>query len=125
MIDATDPKAADRIFFRALLDCNVEVLEQLLADDFTLIDVMSGGENTKTALLAAVGAGQVRFESIEPEEIRVRTYGNSAVVGGRTRIKGTLGDTSFTVASRYVHVYVRQDSHWQLVWAQGTPITGG
>jgi ketosteroid isomerase-like protein len=127
MNDELDPLAAERHFFNALLEADVQRLDRLLADDFVLIDVLSGGENSKTALLAAVGAGQVRFEAIEPTaEPRVRIYeGTTAVVGGRTRMTGRLGDTAFTVASRYTHVYTRQQGRWRLVSAQGTPIAGG
>ncbi len=44
MKDELDPLAAERQFFAALVDANVETLDRVLVDDFILIDVMSGSE---------------------------------------------------------------------------------
>jgi hypothetical protein len=84
MIHPSDPLAADRLFFDALLAADAKALDEILADDFLLIDVMSGSEIDKPALIAAVGSGQLVFEAIEPAETRVRHYGATAVANGRT-----------------------------------------
>ena len=44
----------EREFFNALMDGNSADLDQLLSDDFLLIDVLSGAEINKSTLLAAV-----------------------------------------------------------------------
>jgi Domain of unknown function (DUF4440) len=93
-----------------------------LADDFILIDVMRGSEITKSSLLAAIGSGQVQFESIEPGDNLMRLYKTTAVVTGRTRMKGRLGGAPFATSSRYTHVFVMQQGKWRLVAAQGTQI---
>src|SRR6188474_2168757 len=77
-----DPLAVDRHFFTSLTEANLTALDQVLAADFILIDVMSGSEVTKSSLLAVIGSGQVRFESIEPADNRVRLYKTTAVVTG-------------------------------------------
>src|SRR5438094_474135 len=61
-----NPLAADKRFFNALIAGDVQALNRILADDFILIDVMSGSEITKAAFLAATGSGQVKFEAFEP-----------------------------------------------------------
>jgi hypothetical protein len=91
------PLAAERRFFTALTEGNLEDLEQVLAEDFLLIDVMSGSEIPRFALLEVLRSGQLRFEAIEPVEARVRLYG---------------------------HVFVEQQGQWRLVAAQGTQISG-
>ena len=55
---ATD---ADRRFFTALLAGDVAALDDLLAHDFVLIDVLQGGEIPRVALLEAMAQGVVRF----------------------------------------------------------------
>ena len=115
-----DPLAVDRQFFTSLIEVDFQALDRLLARDFMLIDVMSGSEITKPSLLAAMGSGQVTFEAIEPAENLVRLYQTTAVVTGRTQMKGLLGDTPFSVSSRYTHVYIVQQNAWRLVAAQGT-----
>jgi ketosteroid isomerase-like protein len=118
-----DPLAADRAFFTALTSTDVEALDSLLVDDFVLIDVSSGSEITKPMLLAAIGSCQVKFDAIEVIESRTRVYtANTAVVTGRTEMRGRVGDVTLMTSSRYTHVFVLQDGAWVLVSAQGTQI---
>ena len=104
------------------MKADVTSLSQLLADDFTLVDVMSGSEVDKLAFLAVVGSGQVKFETIEPAEQLVRLYPPTIVITGRTQMKGMFGGDPFAVESRYTHIYVNQAGEWRLVAAQGTEI---
>jgi hypothetical protein len=124
MNDESDLLAAEQRFFSGLIAGSVEGLDQILSDDFMLIDVMAGSEIPKAALLSVIGSGQLTFQAIEPAESRVRLYPGTAVVTGRTRMNGRFGDTPFSTRSRYTHVYVEQEGKWRLVAAQGTQITG-
>jgi hypothetical protein len=124
MNDGLDPLVTDRQFFSALIAGRVEDLDQILADDFVMIEVMGGSEVTKSSLLGAIESGQLKFEAVEPAEMRVRIYHTTAVVTGRTQMSGRLGETPFAARSRYTHVYVEEQSRWRLVAAQGTQITG-
>ena len=85
----------DKSFFNALLEGDVSLLTRLLSDDFVLIDVMSGAENTKQAMLDGIGSREVRFESIRPSCVRVRSYERTAVVTGRTHMTISIGDSQF------------------------------
>ena len=122
MKNELDPLAAEQEFFGALIAGKLEVLDQLLVDDFVLVDVMRGGEITKPGLLAAVASGQAKFESIEPSETRVRRFESTAIVNGRTEMRGRFGESVFAVRSRYTHVYVEQQGRLRLASAQGTQI---
>jgi ketosteroid isomerase-like protein len=101
----------------------VAALGTLLDSAFVLIDVFRGSEIPKEGLLAALAAGQVRFESIEPAERRVRQYGEAAIVTGRTAMRIRAGDEPVMVQSRYSLVFVRAAGQWRFVSAQGTPIS--
>jgi uncharacterized protein DUF4440 len=117
--------AAEDRFFGALLEGDMEGLDRVLADDFILIDVMTGSEITKSSLLAVIGAGQLQFDVIERAGHLVRVYQTTAVITGRTEMKGRFGDAPFAASSRYTHVYVEQQGVWHLVAAQGTQIAPG
>jgi ketosteroid isomerase-like protein len=118
-----DPLAAERAFFAALISANLDAVDSLLTDDFLLIDVLSGAEITKPMLLAALGSSQAKFDAIEPIESRLRIYAtDTAVVTGRTELRGRVGEAAFTASSRYTHVFVMQDGGWVLASAQGTQI---
>ena len=114
--------AAEDKFFQALLRGDGADLGAILTPDFLLVDVMTGSEIPGAVLVDLVGSGQLRFESVERLDARVREYGEAAVVTGQTRMQGRFGDQPFGAHSRYTHVYVRAARGWLLASAQGTPI---
>lgn len=118
----TDPHAVDSSFFTALVGADVETLDQVLADDFVLVDIMSGGEIDKRSIIAVIESGQLRFERVDLVESRVRHYPGTAVINGRTEMSGSYDGQSFAASSRYTHVYVEIDGRWRMVAAQGTRI---
>jgi Domain of unknown function (DUF4440) len=122
MKDEMSPDEVERRFFAGLLEANVEALNQVLSEDFLLIEVQGGTEVSKPVLLEVIGSGQLTFEAIERVESRTRRYGAAAVINGRTQMRGTFGGAPFTAHSRYTHVFVEQQGQWRMVAAQGTPI---
>jgi ketosteroid isomerase-like protein len=118
----SDPKETEQQFFSALIQSDHTALDRILTDDFILIDVMRGAEIDKAALLEVIQSGALRFEIIEPADVRLRLFGNAAIITGRTHMYGRFGDVPFTAHSRYTHVYIQQQSQWRLASAQGTPI---
>jgi hypothetical protein len=92
-----NPQEVELQFFSSLIQSDHDALDRILTDDFILIDVLRGAEIDKTALLEVIRSGQLKFETIEPSEVRLRLY-------------------------RYTHVYIQQEAEWRLASAQGTPI---
>jgi ketosteroid isomerase-like protein len=121
--DGGGPGGADAAFFAALVAGDVVALRGLLAEDFLIVDVMSGGVTGREGFLGALDGSGLAFSSVEPAEVTVREYGGVAVVVGRTAMRGSFRGAEFGVASRYTHVYV-DDGGWRMVNAQGTPIGG-
>jgi ketosteroid isomerase-like protein len=117
------PEATDDRFFAALLDGNADELDEVLASDFLMVDVLSGSVVDRGSFISAVSGGVVSFTAIDVVERETRRYDGAAIVVGRTGMNGAFEETSFSLASRYTHVFVREaDSRWRLVSAQGTPI---
>ncbi|MEO8201948.1 MAG: nuclear transport factor 2 family protein, partial [Gemmatimonadota bacterium] len=83
---------AEREFFDALLAGSGPGLDRILADDFQLIDVMTGSEIPRAVLIDLVGSGQLKFLDVNLVESRVRSYDKTAIVTGRTRMTGSYGD---------------------------------
>jgi ketosteroid isomerase-like protein len=117
--NASELLNVERRFFSALIG-QVAALDELLADDFLLIDVFSGTEVTKRDLLGVMRSGELKFEEIKRNEWRVRFYNGTAVVTGSTKMQGRFGGEPFAVSSRYTHIYAKLVDEWQLVSAQGT-----
>ncbi len=123
MTDNLSPLDADRLFFSSLLDANLETLNQLLSNEFILIDILSGSEINKTSLLSVLKSGQVKFDAIELIESHMRIYPATALITGHTKMSGQFGETPFNINSRYTHVFIEQDDQWNMVAAQGTQIS--
>ena len=121
-------RVADRSFFQALLDGDVAALEELLADQFLIVDVPSGSVHTRAGFIAAICGGAVSFLEIrtspDEAEIRILDPGVGIVIG---RSAMTLSDAEGAltqIASRYTHVFQLDVERWRLVSAHGTQITG-
>lgn len=118
--------ATDAAFFAALLAADVARLQQVLADDFMIVDVNQGAGTDRAAFIGFVASGAARFDAIDTDaaDSVVRFYGATAIVIGATAMRFKLEDgSSFSARSRYTHVFVRTSSNvWQLVSAQGTRI---
>lgn len=117
---------ADDRFFAALLRADGGALDELLLDDFVIVDVLSGSVADKPGLVPVVESGALVFEEIErdPAERDVRLHGGTtAIVVGRTRMSGRFEGQPWTAASRYIHVFVQEAGGWHMASAQGTPIS--
>jgi hypothetical protein len=67
--------------------------------------------------------GPPKFESMVPDEVRVRIHGDTAVLTGRATIKGRLGSgRDISGQYRYLRVYVRRQGQWRLAAASAVPI---
>jgi ketosteroid isomerase-like protein len=114
--------AEDR-FFDALVAGDAGRLEELLHEEFLIVDVMSGGVADRGTFVAAVRERIVAFDRLELVERAARRYGDSTVIVGRTEMAGTFAGAPFDASSRYTHVLVRDsDDRWRLATAQGTRI---
>lgn len=116
------PEEVEKVFFDALTRGDVVSLVRILAVDFVLIDVMTGSEVSGHDLIEVVGSAQLRFDTIDRTEFKVRTFGTTALITGRTQMSGWYEGQKFRVTSRYTHVLVQQSENWRLVSAQGTQI---
>jgi ketosteroid isomerase-like protein len=54
---------------------------------------------------------------------KVRTFGDFAVVTGRTSAAGIHHGSSFSVTLRFTDVFVKRGADWQAAASQGTLIT--
>lgn len=120
-------RLADLGFFEALLERDIHALEVLLADEFMIVDVASGSVHPRATFLAAISGRMVAFQEITtfPDQAVIRLVGpGTGVVIGRTAMSFSDAEGALTdVASRYTHVFQADGRKWQLVSAQGTPIS--
>ena len=122
-LDTREVLACDESFFAALLAADHDLLGTILADNFVIIDVLSGQVARREELLGAISSGQLRFTEVTryAEDRSVRLRDSAAVVAGRTQMVMRYQGNEATAQSRYTHVYTRDSGRWRLMSAQGTP----
>jgi len=122
--DTREVLACDESFFTALLAADHDLLDTILADDFLIIDVLSGQVTRREELLGAIRSGQLRFTEVTryAEDRSVRLRAPVAVVTGRTRMVMRYQENEVIAHSRYTHVHARDSGRWRLMSAQGTPV---
>ena len=107
--------------FQAMERVDVATLNRILSDDLIYTHA-NGLQQTKAELIGVLGSGDMKYESITPDDIRVRIYNQTAVVTGRAsiKIKARGEEQSFKIC--YLDVYVKQDSRWQMVAWQSSRV---
>jgi hypothetical protein len=109
--------------FEAMTQNDLDVLEQILADD--LIYTHSNAKvDTKSQYLADLRAGVARYNSIKPEDVKVRLYNNGTVgiITGKATVEVTTNGKASTLNLRYTDVYVKRKGKWQMVSWQSTKL---
>jgi ketosteroid isomerase-like protein len=106
----------------ALLRGDVAYYERVLADDYTGTGP-DGAVSDKAQTIANAKAGNPRFESLAYDDMKVRVYGDTAVVTGRATIKGQNMGQDISGLARFLRVYVKRQGRWQLVAFQTTRVT--
>ena len=92
-------------------------IERTLADDFIGIGPL-GFMLTKQEWLARHEAGDLKYESFNLDEVKVRVYNDAAVLIGRQVQNATYRGNSIPGQFRITLVFVHQQGQWQLVSLQ-------
>ena len=109
-------------FARAVTSNDADALDELLADDWVIVEP-DGSFIDKARFLGVIKSGALSHESMESTDLRVRTYGNTAVVTGLTATKGKFMGQDFTACERATDIFVKHTDRWQCVFTQLTRFT--
>jgi ketosteroid isomerase-like protein len=106
----------------AVVKSDVGRLDKQTSDDYMLI-TMNGRVSDKSQMLDGFKSGQSKLTTEDLSDLKVRVYGNTAVVTGKADIKGTLGGQDATGQIFFTRVYVKKDGRWQSVSLQQTRVS--
>jgi ketosteroid isomerase-like protein len=99
----------------AILHRNVAVMDGLLADDYVGITA-NGTLQSKDQTLASLKSGATHLTALDLSDLKVRFYGQTALVTSRAEVTGTTGDGDVHGSYRYTRVYVRDPKGaWKIV----------
>lgn len=114
-------EALERARFAAMTHQDVEALRPMLAPDLLYCHSNARCES-REQFLATIAAGAIRYRMIEPRELRVRRYGDVAIINGRIDVGGEAAGRPASMQLVYVDAYVRRQGRWRLVAWQSAQV---
>ena len=99
---------------QAQIGADAAALNRIYADDFIGIGP-SGTVRTKAQVIADFTSGDLKFQSITTDDVRVRVYGNTAVETGRSTMIGQDRGKAVPRDNRFTRVWIKQQGRWRLV----------
>jgi len=121
---AADVKELNRletVWNEAHLKGDVNALDRLWADDL-FVTMPDMPPMNKEESLAIWKAGKMKFDIYRTSDLRIKVYGNTAVVTGQlVRIRDATSK-QFEDDWRFTKVYVRRGGRWQVVTWHGSHV---
>lgn len=115
-------RTTERQRLRALVEANLEVANQLHADDYQLINP-AGQTLSKEQYLGGIASGAIDFLVWEPSEIAVRLQGELAILRYQAQIEIIFGGQQLPLSHIWhMDVYEKRKGRWQVVWSQATEV---
>ena len=99
---------------QAQIHADAAALARIYADDFVGVGP-SGTVRTKPQVISDFTSGDLRFQSITTDDVRVRVYGNAAVETGRSTMNGQDKGKTVPHDTRFTRVWIKQNGRWRLV----------
>jgi ketosteroid isomerase-like protein len=98
----------------ALVQNDVGTINRLLADDYLGINP-NGTLETKADALALRRSGTVKISSIDPINLKIRVYGDTAVATSQVELQGHDGERDISGRYHYTRVYSHKSGEWKVV----------
>ena len=89
-------------------------LEKQTSDDYTFINLY-GQMSDKSQMVDNFRTGRTKLTSNEVSDMKVRVYGNTAVITGKADVAGTMAGKDAKGQIMFARVYVKKGGSWQFV----------
>jgi ketosteroid isomerase-like protein len=103
----------------AVVKGDLAALERIFADDL-LYTHSNARQETKQQFLESVKSGNIKYEAMKHSDLKVQLFGDTAVMRGKSDIKGVANGQSFAFPIRFITVYVKMNGRWQMTVWQST-----
>ena len=114
-------REVDHERIQAQIGADAAALERIYAHDFIGIGP-SGTVRTKAQVIADFTSGDLTFQSITTDDVRVRVYQNTAVETGRSTMIGQDKGKVVPRDNRFTRVWIKQQGRWRLVSNHYSPL---
>ena len=113
-VDTRELERLEKVWNDAHEHGDVATLEALWADDLE-VAVPKMPVMTKTQVLAFARSGRMKFLRYTTSDLKIRVYGEAAVVTGRLERTRVLNGQEISDDWRFTKTYVRQNEKWRVV----------
>jgi len=112
--DETAVLKAEHEWVDAALKGDVNAFSSLMSDEY--LALLTGARiRDKAAWVAGLQAGTSTYRSVDLSNLKVRLYGNTAVVFGDYSQVATSGGKDNSGSGKYLDVWVKSGGRWQVV----------
>jgi ketosteroid isomerase-like protein len=109
----------DRKRMHAMAAKDVATLNAVLADDL-IYTHSSARLDTKQSLIGNMQSGATVYTSVEPSDVTAQDLGDAVVLTGIARIKVVSNGKPNAFGVRFMDVYAKRGTQWQMVAWQST-----
>jgi ketosteroid isomerase-like protein len=118
---AQEVESLERELIRAITIRALATYDRIVADDYVALTV-EGKETTKPEVMASYKAGTRQYVDLAIHEVKVRVFGNAAVLSARTTGFRMENGEKVPNTVRYVRMYALRDGSWRAVMQMAAPI---
>lgn len=119
-LEATLKNQSDA-WINAVVTKNREALEAHMTESFFMID-FDGRAIDKKGFINNVTSADLVIEPYNYEDLKIRVYGDTAIITAANNMRGTYKGHAFTRYYRYTDVFVKEGNIWRVVSVQATDI---
>ena len=113
-VDLQQLQRLEQVWNQAHENGDADALDKLWADDLE-VDVPRMAVMSKADALSFARSGRMKFLHYVTSDLRVRVYGDAAVVSGRLQRTRSMNGKEISDDWRFTKVYVKQAQQWRVV----------
>lgn len=118
--DTIELSRLENVWNEAHVQGNANALDSLWADDL-IVTVPNMTVMTKQDVIGILRSGRMKFKHYQTSDIRIRVYGDAAVVTGQLQRTRNINSRDVDDNWRFTKVYIRRVGKWQVVaWHAST-----
>ena len=111
----------ERNWAKAIVERDVAKIREIVAAD-VMLTTPDGTVQSLDEDLAEMQSGAFTAELYDSFDMRVKLYGDCAVVTGKTKLKGKYNGEDVQEQFRWTDTFVKRKGRWQVVASQATPL---
>jgi hypothetical protein len=109
----------ERELVKGLIAGDASIFEQYLAGTY-IFTSPDGIVSDKAQTIADIKSGDLKFKSSKLDDLKVQSYGNTAVATYGSTDQGSYKGKDISGRFRWTDVFVKRNGRWQIVAGHGT-----